>query len=260
VFVTGCPRSGTTLLKAIMEAHSRMCGPSYETSTIFSFPADFYHQNWGPIDLEDDMVRHILSEQGSDIVSFYDNVVQKSRERKGADVFVDKVWPRRYQLRYVSAKFPRARWIHIVRDGRDCYCSALRHPNVPQSESVTEFASFWKGYLQNAENILPDDRRFSVRYEDLVQEPGSRMASIMGFVGLDFEAAQVQASEREGRGAKQHKGAHGRLSRPITDDTVGRWREEMGDEAVASFRCRAGDMLREWRYSSPGEGSTENRR
>lgn len=246
IFVSGVPRSGTTLLKAVIENHPEVCGPDYETTTVFSDLDDIFTREDWPLD--DRIVNRGLSDT-DDIVAFYDFVVGSTCEKENASLFVDKMpWPpNRFRLLYGVSKFPNARWIHIVRDGRDCYCSALNHPNVPQSEDVSSFAKYWAKTIETHEKHMPDERRLTVRYEDFVKDTSGEVASIMDFVGLDFQPEQIEPSKRK-EYSPGAEGAHSRLGRPITDASVGRWKEEMEPDEVSAFHQSAGRSLRRWGY------------
>ncbi|WP_423816096.1 sulfotransferase family protein [Salinibacter ruber] len=252
VFVCGAPRSGTTLLKAILENHSMMCGPTYETTGIFANP-DFYRdQWWEQTGIQGDEVRTLLAESNS-IVSFYDSVAEAVCKKTGSSVFVDKIpWPpRRHRLWYVTSKFKGAQWVHIVRDGRDCYCSAQNHPHVPQSSSATAFAKYWRTCVESHEAWLPEERTYTVRYEDLTNSPAEVVRTIVDFLGLEFERRQVEASNRADYddGAE---GAHRRLKKPISASSVGRWKTEMETSEADAFRRHAGETLQRFKYEESG--------
>jgi hypothetical protein len=155
---------------------------------------DLYRdQTMSHIGLEEETVRSILANP-SDVVSFYDDVAEAVCESRGASVFVDKQpWPPRwYRLWYTTAKFEKARWIHLLRDGRDCYRSAQSHP------------------------------------------PAATTRGIMRFVGLPYEPEQIDASSRENYDEEEQR-VHSRLREPITDSSVGRWRQELDPEEVTNF-------------------------
>ena len=248
VFVSGAPRSGTTLLKAILENHSAACGPTYESTGLFSNVDFFRDQWWGQTGLDSNTIAPLLSSSG-DIVSFYEKIARTMRDRHDASVFVDKMpWPpRRHRLWYVTSKFEGARWIHVVRDGRDCYCSAANHPHVHQSETASAFAKYWRTCVESHEAMIPEERKCTIRYEDLTRTPSSVIESVMDFVGVDFESQQIEASSRNSYddGAED---AHSRLQKPISDASVGRWKDEMSAEDVQAFQRHAREVLRKFDY------------
>jgi len=248
VFVAGAPRSGTTLIKAVLENHSAACGPTRESTGLFSNMNFYQDQWWGQTGLDARAVAPLLK-SSNNIIALYDRIAQEMRSRHEAAVFVDKVpWPpSRHRLLYVTSKFKGAEWIHIVRDGRDCYCSARDHPHVPQSETVAKFSKYWKSCVESHEASIPEEQKYTIRYEDLTRSPASVVESVMNFVGLDFEIHQVEESSRSGYD-KGARGAHSRLQKPITDSSVGRWKDEMSTKEVKVFRRHAGDALRRFGY------------
>jgi hypothetical protein len=69
----------------------------------------------------------------------------------------------------------------------------------------------------------------------------------MDFVGLDFESRQVEASSRSDYDDGT-EGAHSRLQKPISDSSVGRWKDEMSAEDVQAFQRHASKVLRKFDY------------
>ncbi len=248
VFVCGAPRSGTTLLKAVLESHTQLCGSTYEATCIFSTPDVYQEQWWGRTGLSTGEVKEILGEENN-IIRFYDRLAEEVCRQNNAVRFVDKMpWPpNRYSLRYLTSKFEQAQWIHIVRDGRDCYCSAQDHPHVPQSETATSFAKYWQTCVLDNEKAIPSAQKHTVRYEDLTRRPSATTSSIMEAVGLDFEEEQVDPSSRNdyGEGAE---GAHRRLQEPISAQSVGRWKDEMEHEEAVCFARQARGGLQRFGY------------
>lgn len=248
IFVCGAPRSGTTLLKTILESHPRACGPDYESTVIFGKYDIYRDYTLGHIGLDENVIQSTLS-NSNNIVSFYDEIASVFCKKRGASVFVDKQpWPPRwYRLWYTTTKFERARWIHIVRDGRDCYRSAKHHPHVPQSEDPGLFAKYWSNRVGNLESVIPDSQKWTIRYEDLTRSPAETTKEMMSFLELPYKQKQIASSSREGydEGAQ---GAHNRLQEPISDASVGRWKEELESEEVAAFEQHATDYLRRFGY------------
>ncbi len=248
IFVCGAPRSGTTLLKAILENHSKACGADYESTVIFGKYDLYRDRTLAHIGLEEETVQSILT-NSSDVVPFYDDIAAAVCERKQASVFVDKQpWPPRwYRLWYTTAKFEKAKWVHIVRDGRDCYRSAKKFPYVPQSEDPASFATYWKAQVENHESLIPESQKLTIRYEDLTRSPAAVVREIMDFVGLAYEPKQIKVSSREDYDEGE-EGEHSRLQEPISATSVGRWKKELDLEEVIQFNRCAADCLRRFGY------------
>src|SRR4029450_6951764 len=98
--------------------------------------------------------------------------------------------------------FPDARYVHLVRDGRDAALSFFemrRRPrfNVARPRGLASFASHWRleveGARQRGSRLAP--RYPELRYEDLVREPETELRRICDFLELEFEPAMLAYHE-----------------------------------------------------------------
>ena len=244
VFVVGAPRSGTTLLKTILVAHPRMAGTDYESSGVFRYRN---LEQYRIDELEQEKVRAII-ERTTQVVPLFEQLAQAVLERHGADVFVDKLTVRSWRLKFVSNHFPHARFINIVRDGRDCLCSARRHPNVLQSETVSMFARYWKSCVETPLRTIPIDRLTTVTYEELTRQPEETLGELMSVLGLTFEASQIDPQIYMGTTSMHKRDVHKNLAREINTQSHERWRSDLSAEDQAAFCAIAGSSLREYGY------------
>lgn len=247
LFVVGVSRSGTTLLKSVLVAHPQVGGSDYESTGIFGL-RDIFAYTMGELPPEE--IQALLA-TSSGRVAFYDRVVGRLLERQGKEIFADKLQLRAYRLRYVARHFPNSRFIHLVRDGRDGYCSALGHPNVRQSRSAAAWARYWALSVATPAAVLPTERLYTLRYEDLTAEPEATVRALMGYAGLPFAPQQVDVSHYA-RGTQRRRTVHANLARPISARSQGRWRDELSDADVAAFARYAGDALERFGYERGG--------
>lgn len=126
------------------------------------------------------------------------------------------------RIGYLREVFPNARFVHLVRDGRDVANSLLKvpfwkgwegpgkwrfGPLPPHLEEAWEEhdRSFvvlaglcWKMLVNAADGAgreLPADRFLTVRYEDFVAAPGKTLREILEFAGLEFTARVRKLAE-----------------------------------------------------------------
>lgn len=114
VFVVGAPRSGTTLLGDMLACHPRIrqwYEPYFVWDRHFRNAA---HDERGAADATPPVKRYIRSH------------CARFRRRSGADLIVDKSPRNSLRIPFIQAVFPRARIIHILRDGRDVTLSIHR--------------------------------------------------------------------------------------------------------------------------------------
>lgn len=244
-FIIGVPRSGTTLLKILLAAHPEIGGSDYESTGIFGI-RDIFEYAMG--ELTPEQIKAEL-DASADIIQFYDRIADCLLARTKKRIFVDKLQVRSYRLAYVKKHFPQSVFIHIVRDGRDCYCSALNHPNVRQAESLTRFARYWRSTVSLPAQILPPERLYTFKYEDLTSNPQATLESLMAFLGLSFSHEQIEVKHFSKMTSIKKREVHENLAQPITARSQGRWRSELTVEEVKQFNHIAGEELTAFGYS-----------
>lgn len=244
IFIVGAPRSGTTLMKTLLVAHSQLAGTDYESTGIFRM-RDL--ESYCPSDLDAGSMTAIRRETDG-IVSLFDRVAEAVMRKRGATGFVDKLTVQRWRLKFVARHFPNARFICIVRDGRDCLCSAQRHPNVSQSDSVAGFAKYWKFCVETPASIIDDVRMAMVRYEDLTADPEPTLERLMAFVEHPFEVSQIDPSVYSATSTMKKREVHKNLARNINSQSQQRWRTDLPGADVAEFESVAGAALQTLGY------------
>ena len=150
----------------------------------------------------------------------------------------------------ISAALPEARFIHIVRDGRDVALSVLGRPWGPGT--ITRAALWWKRAViegRRSARRLGPTRYVEVRYESLVSDPEPLVGSLAEFAGLVFRDEMLRYYEREVflRGLDPSGTGHARLRLPPTPG-LRDWRSQMAPEDVGQFEGLAGGLLEELGY------------
>ena len=175
-FIVGSGRSGTTLLRLMLDAHPNIsCGP--ETH----FLRDMRHivgEHW-----------NLLSRYGFEkeywhrkIRDFFHSFQKDYMEKRGKNRWVEKTpWYSRY-LDFLDAVFEDCLILHPIRNGYDVVLSWKERSGYQQA-----LKSAWTGW----EDAIKQSRRFGqrypgryheFRYEDLVTDPESTMRDILAFM------------------------------------------------------------------------------
>jgi Sulfotransferase family len=259
VLVLGVSRSGTTLLKEMLDRHSTLAIPSesYFIPQLWDrhgerSPADQVVDDlgriarvreWG-VTLAD--VRARLPD-GAKFTEVIDAVYRAYAEARGKSRYGDKTPSYMQHLALLDRVFPDAQYVHIVRDGRDACLSFLamkRKPrfNLGRPRRLAEFACAWRLEVEGARRFgegLGPTRYFELRYEDLVAEPEERLRDMCRFLGLELEPGQLEYHRDVDPTRLQD---HPRLAEPPQKD-VRRWRAEMSPEGQELFEAVAGGLL-----------------
>ena len=208
-FVVGFPRSGTTLLASMLNRHSQICVPP-ETQFFRKFMRKF--KPWPNLSKEELIGRFVafpricdLDVQPDDLTDLPANILEQPEQllaaaltsyarRAGKSIVGEKTPAHALYLPTIEAAFPEAKFIAIVRDGRDCVFSNVRQAWT--GNSAYRHSAEWNYY---AEKIEAFKRRHPskilvVRLEDLLGRPEQFMREIADFIEIDFEIGQLQAT------------------------------------------------------------------
>jgi len=230
-------------MQVILAAHPRLCSFQGE-STLFTWQ-DVFSETEQFFGLEKAAQQKLLEETDG-LASFFDRIAELMCEERGAERFIEKTPQHVHYLSAIATHFPKAKIVHMQRDGRDCFCSA-RDASIPHGENVRSFARYWRRCIK-ARQRHGRKQILDVKYERLVEEPETIMQKVMAFLGEAFDPQQITPQSRgEDRRAESEKFA--RLSEPIDSSSQGRWREELTEKEVESFHRIAGEQLQQTGYT-----------
>lgn len=272
VIVLGVGRSGTTLLRVMLDRHTTLAIP-YETF----FVPQLAHQHgrrpkldeflddlgrlrtlydWGiaPADIRPRLREGMTTREA--IAAIFETYA----EREGKPRWGDKTPLYMQQLPLLERLFPDAIWVHLVRDGRDAALSFLELPEGfagttwAQPRTVGQFAARWRTEILSARRLgrHAGDRYLELRYEDLVSEPERELRRVCEHASLPWEPGMLDHT-RVSDAANMPE--HRNLAQPPTPG-LRDWRSQMSREDALAFEQVAGDVLRGAGYEllDPGGG------
>ena len=246
IFVLGVPRSGTSLLKNILQSNSRLTGSVSESTGFFTF-RDFNNYNLDEF-CHEELVEIISGSDG--LIQAYERVSKLYLSETQDQSFVDKVTPSRYRYLFLRNRFPNARFIHIVRDGRDAFCSARKHGGIKQAVTPKKFANYWCNSIRIVNECLPKEKIYTIRYEDMVAMPYDCMHGVMTFLGLPMEVQQLQ---REVYASKTNlyltREYHQNLEKNISTKSIGKYKNNLTLEEQKVFLNEAEICLINYGYA-----------
>lgn len=270
LFIIGSGRSGTTLLRSMFDAHPQMA-VTHEAHFVATMGRHRhrYADNANHFDLQrflrdlfDDKKFLALGLDERELsaaladpppLTFPDavrRVFEFYANRDGKLRYGDKTPGYVLRVPLLAGLFPEARFIHLIRDGRDVAVSFSHVRFGPRSAGET--AIYWKRRVLQGRHdgrALGEHRYREVRYEDLVNEPEAILTDLCSFADLDFDPAMVRYFDGAGRFVESTgvPEAHQRLFLPPTAG-LRDWRVELAPEEVRSFEAVAGNVLDDLGY------------
>ncbi len=256
-FIISRPRTGSTLLRTLLDAHPNLLVPP-ESPFIFKLFRRYHAvNNWNAKTIEQfcnrllkqrrikywalnrQQLQNALDAQAKtlnysaackQVLHSYDSLYQKSDIKQlGAHLpYPDQIitkWPLLLQL------FPNAKFIHIVRDYRDNYLSVCRAKL--ERSSIPLQMTYWNGINRAAKQISSaTNQLLQIQYETLASSPKKTLKQICQFIGVAFYPQQLdfhttQKSATQLINSKAFKRYHSHLLQPISSQYTGQWRQQM---------------------------------
>lgn len=269
-FVVGRPRSGTTLLRTLFDAHPNVIVPPECQFIINLYPKYGKIKNWSAEKLQA-FYKELLNQWLFDLWPVNQaRLLRNLLECRGAKDYntICKVVYHEYQsvfnngvLLAIGDKnpgytiytkkllkiFPEAKFIHIVRDYRDNFIS-IRNVDFELpfiSVTVTKWRLFVKKF-RNAAKARPGTH-IELKYEDLAAEPEKIFKELCEFVGIPFSKAPLDFHLKNEEALKIYpaeilKKYQASLFKKISTDRIGLWKKELkpaevkvGDYCAGSF-------------------------
>jgi hypothetical protein len=287
LFVVGCPRSGTTLLRRMLDAHpilamtpethwipiwfeqgigvtcDGLVGPDI-VSRLLAYPK-FRRTGVGRDELES-----LLTDGPVTYSGFVSGFFDLYGHARGKDLVGDKTPGYVRRLFLLHELFPQARFVHLIRDGRDVCLSAINWPKVVNlarrfptwnEQPAVTAALWWEWHVRagraEGRSLGPALYR-ELRYEELVADPARVCGELCSFLGLPYEEAMLHF--HEGR-TRSDPGLDAKKAWLPPTPGLRDWRSEMSADDVERFEAAAGGLLGELGYerssSRPGQEALE---
>lgn len=265
LLVLGVRRSGTTLLRVMLDRHSELAVP--DESYFIPQLADRHGERPDPEDFVDDLRRlptlrdwgvspddvRARLRPGATLGEAVAAVHEAYAAARGKRRFGDKTPMYMAHLPLLERLWPDALYVHLVRDGRDAALSFLAMPRGIVTETwahprdVAGFACQWRTEVEDARRLgarVGPGLYLEVRYEALVADPERELRAICAFAKLEYEPAMLEYAGTVDVSAKPHQTRLAQVPTPGVRD----WRRELPAAGVTAFERIAGDLLAELGY------------
>jgi hypothetical protein len=259
--LVGCPRSGTTLLQQLLDAHPEVA-IAPETHFIRRFVKP--ERSFGDLDRGENYRRLIESivampefmEMDLDAAAFREAAEREPRgssflfrlllrqfaARRGARLVGEKTPNHLLYMQTMERIFPEARFVHIVRDPRAVVSS---WKTIPWSTgSVAGDSEVWRRYMETARRRPPSSIT-TITYERLVTDTDGVLRNVCAYLGLALHPAMLEHHTRTGDGMNLRREPwKTEAASPIATAPIARWRNELSAddlrtiESIAWFEMR----------------------
>ena len=277
-FIVGCPRSGTTLLQLLVATHPNIAIPP--ESHIFDRFSKYF-DNYGELEeypnlkllvkdlLEDYHIRDW--ELGVTVGDFCAQLQEKSikgvisllmgmyTRKEGKVRWGDKTPQHTLYLNEIKNVFPEAKFIHLIRDGRDVAVSSSKIFVGPPS--IYGIAQEWRKYVflfEQFKETLNPGSYIEIKYEKMVRNTQSELNRIFEFLEEEPIHIGTEVPNSSAKVFYLQADAHMfSLKKPISDKKIGSFKKVFNDRQIEIFESIAGDALNLYGYQMLTSGNTE---
>jgi hypothetical protein len=269
VFVIGYPRSGTTLLAEMLGRHSRMAAPP-ETQ----FGVAMMHRRIAPeslprehgaladalydlnprlhdIPVPRDAVRARFERYPPHPSGFLRALLETYGEAERKPLVIEKSPGHLLYASELKAWYPQARFVWIVRDGRDAVLSMLRMPWAHNFLALHCAEWVYRMAEGEAHRAAAPTRFHLLRYEDLLREPESTLDGVCRFIGERFESDQLDPDQRGGAVPVWEARWKGKVREGLDPSRIGAWVREADPRQQSILNGIMGQRLRRLGYDVP---------
>lgn len=282
-FIYGNPRSGSSLLRLLLNSHSKVTVPpecgfyhwlaakygSWNANNLNKSDIDNYLedlQNSKKFEtwlLPSSLIKRVIEENKPQNYNELSTCVYLSYARlhnKVPTVLGDK---NNYYIKHLEELFdlaPEKYIIHIVRDGRDTACSYREIKGIDSSHKykpilpteITEIAKEWSTNNLNVYNFYKYRKNFLlVKYEDILQTPIQVLTQILNFLELEFEKGMLnfyKENQQKQIEPKETVAWKQKTLQPIDSKDIGVFREKLSNQEIIEFNETAKDALNLFNY------------
>lgn len=281
-FIVGVGRSGTTMLRLMLDSHPELAIPPethFVPDVIEAIDGGATPQKavevmqevrqWGDLHMEPAEVIARLDavdpwEPGEALRAFYAIYLErqdKPRWGEKTPAYVRK-------MRMIEKALPEARFIHVIRDGRDVALS--RWKRTLEEGKRAPAGQVGEGWERRIRRAQKQGKRLGhymeLRYEDLVTDTEPNLRKICEFIELEFDPVMLKFYERAAdrmaemardlpstdgkpvRPGEERMQAHAMTQKPPDPSAMYRWKEKMDPADVREFDAAAGGLLSELGY------------
>jgi hypothetical protein len=262
-FIIGSGRSGTTLLRLILAGHSRLhippetwfvmylveelpltdiLSPAQVERAIAIMVEDY---RWPDMNIASgDLCRWVAALKEPRLVDIINLVYQQHLEWSGKSRFGDKT-PIYFKIvAELATMYPGAKFIHLIRDGRDVAISWIDLNYDRYYQESFE----WTMAMNSREKFIhgPHSRQIlEVRYEDLITDVEKTVRQICSFLGEAFEPDMLKWAQLRDLVPERERHIHGKLGKPLSSHAIAVWQRKLSTlECFAMESCMWVDLQR----------------
>lgn len=277
IFIVGTERSGSNLLRLILNAHPEITVPHPPHIMAFFAPLESYYGDLSNDAnfrrLADDVLRHIRGHihpwptpldresivreaEPRDLFGIYSAIYEQHAAAAGKRRWGCKSTFMIHYTERIFARYPQAQLLWLVRDPRDVALSSRDSVFNPYHPYYT--ARLWASQqelgLRLAAQLNPANL-LRVHYESLIADPDATVAGMCDFLGIGFDPVMLRFFETEEARVSARQARDWRnIASPIISGNANKFRGRMPAHEIAAVESAAGATMLKLGYELASDG------
>lgn len=273
-FIGGSGRSGTTLLRVMLNAHPEIwAGPELNAHANILFRLAQYprlpklaFRLYAPMtvtriaekyELPKAEVRTIRG-ASSCLPDFMDRLMTRCAERAGKPHWLEKSPANVRYLSFLFRNFPKSRFVHVIRDGRDAICSLRKYRSfvyrdgerIPShiENSLAKAVKLWTEDVESGLRFRGHPQYLEIRYRDLVIDTEMTLRKVCGHLDVNFSSSILEHHKHAKESGSDFITSSAGAVRPPNTKSMGRWKTDLTHEDAVFVQEKAGHLLQKLGY------------
>jgi hypothetical protein len=263
LFIIGCPRSGTTLMRLIFNSHPELAIPDETGIFDWLYNRPLYKKLL-PLKASKNQV--LVKSLGEVVTKQFDALPASKRKSPKAIIdFLLQSYAQREQKSYWGEKtplniyylatilniYPDATIIYMIRDPRAVASSFKRYVDHKRgkedfwiTEDVNKAIKLWKTSVEQAMEFK--NQITFVKYEDFVRKPQSTIQRLCEIIGLPYQDRMFEFYKNNS--PDNQEVWHRETTKPVNQSNIDKWQSELSEEEIRTIERDLKDYMEKFDY------------
>lgn len=220
IFITGLPRSGTTVIERTLSNHAMV----ESINETFFFSVALQEQLGSsplPLPTTDTMIKAChspMDEIGSRYIALTEHL------RTGADYFIEKLPENFLYLGFIAKALPSAKLIHVYRNPLDSCLGLFKQPFFRYAYTLEDLGHYYCAYhrLMQFWRSTLGNQLIEINYETFVSNPAEQAVRLQQALNLP---QQIATEKIELNSSPSNSASASQVKKPIHQGSIDKWRE-----------------------------------
>lgn len=246
VFLVGCPRSGTTIIQALLGSHSHI--ETFPETKIFQYTLwkdfrpqlpqrlhqFFYHELFRPELMQD----YKQNQSIMFTLGWFLGILDSLAIEKNKSIWIEKTPEHIFFIPEIEIINPNAKFIHVTRNGLDTIASLWEATRNSENNlwgkdwSLDDCIQRWKNSLEITKKYRTQKQHLIVKYEDLLIDKTNFLVKCCEFLAISYEEDMLTNYKtqalRLGMGLPWHEG----IAREIEPPPIPKYKQVFSQSEI----------------------------